>query len=171
MFVVFTICFVIGVVALIGAFAVGEVADLGGGHADVLPFLSLTTLATALFGFGAGGVAATLADAPRLVAVIAALALAAVLVVVTRGLLLPYLLKQQDNSHIGRASYHGLLGTVTLTIAAEGWGEVSFVDAEGNRVQAKAVSAQPMVLTTGTTVYIADVDDQYLHVVTVDDAI
>ncbi|MDJ0113045.1 hypothetical protein QM646_41765, partial [Rhodococcus erythropolis] len=121
--------------------------------------------------FGAGGVAATLADAPTLVAVIAALALAAVLVVVTRGLLLPYLLKQQDNSHIGRASYHGLLGTVTLTIAAEGWGEVSFVDAEGNRVQAKAVSAQPMVLTTGTTVYIADVDDQYLHVVTVDDAI
>jgi hypothetical protein len=63
------------------------------------------------------------------------------------------------------------LGTVTLTIAAEGWGEVSFVDAEGNRVQAKAVSAQPMALTTGTTVYIADVDDQYLHVVTVDDAI
>lgn len=171
MFVVFTICFVIGVVALVGAFAVGEVADLGGGHADGLPFLSLTTLATALFGFGAGGVAATLADAPTLVAAIAALALAAVLVVVTRGLLLPYLLEQQDNSHIGRASYSGLLGTVTLTIAAEGWGEVSFVDAEGNRVQAKAVSAQPMALTTGTTVYIADVGDQYLHVVTVDDAI
>ena len=39
MFVVFTICFVIGVVALVGAFAVGEVADLGGGHADGLPFL------------------------------------------------------------------------------------------------------------------------------------
>src|SRR3546814_13103649 len=79
MFVVFTICFVIGVVALVGAFAVGEVADLGGGHADGLPFLSLTTLATALFGFGAGGVAATLADAPTLVAAIAALTLAAVL--------------------------------------------------------------------------------------------
>ena len=97
MFVVFTICFVIGVVALVGAFAVGEVADLGGGHADGLPFLSLTTLATALFGFGAGGVAATLADAPTLVAAIAALSLTAVLVVVTRGLLLPYLLELQDN--------------------------------------------------------------------------
>ncbi|MGC0362023.1 membrane protein implicated in regulation of membrane protease activity [Rhodococcus sp. 27YEA15] len=168
---IFTLCFVVGIVALVGAFAVGEVADFGGGHADGLPFLSLTTLATALFGFGAGGLAAHLIGASTPLAVVVAVVVAGILVAVTRGLLMPYILRQQDNSHIGRTSYQGLLGTVTLTISPADWGEISFVDPDGNRVQAKAVSAQPIALTTGTTVYIADVDDQYLHVVTVDDAI
>ncbi|MDI9918266.1 hypothetical protein [Rhodococcus sp. IEGM 1379] len=164
-------CFVIGAVALIGAFAVGEVTDLGSGHGDGLPFLSLTTLATALFGFGAAGAVATIAHLSTPIALTAALALGISLVATTRGLILPYLLKQQDNSHISRTSYVGLLGTVTLTIMPERCGEVSFADTEGNRVHATAISLHRAPLTTGTIVYIADVDDQYLRVVTVDDAI
>ncbi|QNG19973.1 hypothetical protein G4H71_14705 [Rhodococcus triatomae] len=165
----FVICLVVGMVALLGAFLVGELADLGA-DVDGLPFLSLTVVATGLFGFGAGGVAGTWAGLGTVAATLLAVGLAIVLVVGTRGLLLPYLLRQQANSHIGRTSYIGSIGTVTLAVEPGGWGEVSFVDPEGNRVLGRAVSDEPVALTPATTVYIADVDDQYLHVVAIDDA-
>lgn len=171
MTIVFAVCFVVGLVGLLGTFVVGEVGDIGGGHGDGLPFLSLTTIATAAFGFGAGGWLAALLDAHVVVAFGAAVVGAAVLVLLVRGLLLPYLLRQQSNSHIGRASYIGGLGRVTLEISAQGWGEISFVDSEGTRVQARAINSGTGALAAGTTVYIADVDEEYLHVVAVDDAI
>ncbi|NLG56298.1 MAG: hypothetical protein GX542_11755 [Rhodococcus sp.] len=167
----FIICLVIGVVAIGGSFLVGEVADVaaGDGGGEGLPFLSLTVVATALLGFGVGGTAGMWTGLGTVPSTLLAVGLAAVLVVGTRGVLLPYLLRQQSNSHIGRASYIGAIGTVTLAVEPGGWGEVSFVDPEGNRVLGRAVSSETSALSPTTTVYIADVDDQYLHVVAVDD--
>ncbi|SNT45856.1 NfeD family protein [Rhodococcoides kyotonense] len=171
MLTVFIVCFVVGIVGLLGTFTVGEISDFGSGHGEGLPFLSLTTVATAAFGFGAGGWITAALSSSDLAASAVGAALAVVLVISTRGLLIPYMLRQQDNSHISRTSYIGLLGTVTLPVDAEGWGEVSFADAEGNRVGARAISSQGTSLARGITVYIADVDDTYLHVVPVGDAI
>ncbi|OZF07319.1 NfeD family protein [Rhodococcoides fascians] len=171
MLTVFIVCFVVGVVGLVGTFTVGEYSDLGDSHGDGVPFLSLTTIATALFGFGAAGWISALTELPDPIAALVGIAVAAGLVIVTRGLFVPYMIRQQDNSHIGRASYIGLLGTVTLDVTADGWGEVSFADGEGNRVGARAVSSGKVALPRGVTVYIADVDDTYLHVVAVDDVV
>lgn len=167
----FIVCFVVGIVGLLGTFTIGEFSEIGEGHGEGLPFLSLTTVATALFGFGAGGWISALISVPSPVAAVIGLGVAAALVLATRGLLIPYMIRQQDNSHIGRTSYIGLLGTVTLDVKADGWGEVSFADSEGNRVGARAISSGKVTLPRGVTVYIADVDDNYLHVVPVDDAI
>jgi hypothetical protein len=62
-----------------------------------------------------------------------------------------------------------LLGTVTLEVPVDGWGEVAFVDSDGTRVRARAVTAEPEALSKTTRVYIADVDADYVHVVAVPD--
>ncbi len=94
-------------------------------------------------------------------------ACAAVLVAALNGLLLPYMRRQQSNSHRGRSSYVGLLGTVTLEVPPGGWGEVSFVDADGNRVFSRAKSDETAALPKATRVYIADIDPDFVHVVAV----
>jgi hypothetical protein len=90
-----------------------------------------------------------------------------VLVFTLNGLLLPYMRRQQSNSHRGRSSYVGLLGTVTLEVPPGGWGEVSFVDADGNRVFSRAKSDEADALPKATRVYIADIDPDFVHVVAV----
>ena len=163
--------FAVGVVALLGSLVVGEFADVGhAGHGDSAPFLSLTTIATAIFGFGAGGLGAGLLDVSEPILLLTGVAFAIVLVVAFRGLLLPYLLRQQSNSHFGRASYVGLLGRVELTIPVDGWGEVSLIEPAGGRVRVRAKSAEPDPLPPATQVYVADVDDEFVHVVAVPDA-
>lgn len=172
MSVAFVVCFVVGLVAIVGSLVVGELGDLVGGvDGDVggVPILGPTTIATALFGVGAGGLAATGFDLAAAPAWLAAVSGGVVLVALTRGLLLPYLLRQQANSHVGRASYVGALGTVTLALVGDDWGEVSFTDGDGSRVRARAVTAEPGDLPVGTRVYIADVDRDYVHVVAVPD--
>lgn len=141
----------------------------GGGHAtsDGLPFLSLTSLSAALLGAGAGGLISTWAGLGGLAAGGVALASAISLLVLLQGLLLPYLRRQQSNSHQGRISYIGLLGTVTLEVPVDGWGEVAFVDADGNRVRSRAVTPEPQPLMKSTRVYISDVDADVVHVVSV----
>ena len=170
--------------AYVAAFAVGGIAlvvtlllgDVGGGHDigndvghDGLPFLSLTSLSAAILGAGAGGLLSTWAGMSALGAGLVAVGTAAALVLILQGGLMPYLRRQQANSQRGRASYIGRLGTVTLEIPTEGWGEVSFADADGNRVRARAVTAEPAALLKATRVYIADVDADYVHVVAVPD--
>ncbi len=168
----FLACLAMGLVGLVGMIIVGEVGSDGPGAGDAaegLPFLSLTTAATALFGVGLGGSATLLAGGAGGVAAIAAAGCAIVLVFLTRGVLLPYLLRQQSNSHIGRHSYIGLTGTVTIAIEPGQWGEISFTDIEGSRVRARAVSAEPGPLPVNTPVYIGDVDDDNVHVVAIPD--
>ena len=91
------------------------------------------------------------------------------LVLGLQGVLLPYLHRQESNSHRGRSSYVGLLGTVTLDVPVGSWGEVAFVDADGNRVRSRAITAEPGPLPKSTRVYIAEVDADYVHVVAVPD--
>ncbi|RDI32636.1 hypothetical protein DEU38_103373 [Rhodococcus sp. AG1013] len=168
---IYLACLAMGLVGIVGTLVVGEtgsdVGDTDGGSG--LPFLSLTTVATALFGVGVGGSGASVAGGSGLVAALTATAGAIVLVGLTRGVLLPYLLRQQSNSHIGRQAYIGLVGTVTIPIAPGGWGEVAFTDTEGNRVRARAVSAEAVMLPVDARVYIGDIDADNVHVVAVPD--
>jgi len=159
--------------AYVAAFVVGGVAVLSAllltdiGHGDGMPFLSLTGLSAALLGAGTGGLVGTWTGLGALPAGLVAVGSAAALVFTLNGLLLPYMRRQQSNSHRGRVSYIGLLGTVTLDVPVDGWGEVSFVDADGNRVRSRAKSSEPAALTKSTQIYIADVDNDFVHVVAV----
>ncbi|MDI9903729.1 hypothetical protein QM716_28085 [Rhodococcus sp. IEGM 1409] len=85
-------------------------------------------MATALFGFGAGGVAATLADAPTLIAVMAdshwpPFSLSSLAAPFSLISLSNKIIRTSDEIHTP-----DFWVRVTLTISAEGWGEVSFVD-------------------------------------------
>lgn len=172
---VYLAAFVVGGIAILTAFLLADVGgghgghfDVGGGH-DGLPFVSLTSLSAAVLGAGTGGLIATWAGLGGLVSGVVALISAIALLLGLQGVVLPYLRRQQSNSQLGRASYVGLLGTVTLDIPVGGWGEVAFVDGEGNRVRYRAVTAETAPLTKATRVYIADVDADHVHVVAVPD--
>ena len=166
--VVFGVVFAIGLLALLAALFAGEIGEVGEiGDDGGLPFLSLTTLATALFGFGAGGLGADLTGLPTPAAIGIGAGTAAVLVGIFRGLLLPYMLRQQSNSHFGRASYLGMTGRVELPIAPDGWGEITIVDPDGARVRLKARSEETATLKAGEQVYICDIDAEYVRVVSI----
>lgn len=164
--------FTVGAIAVLSALLLAEF-DIGGGQGghnpDGLPFVSLTSLSAALLGAGAGGLVGTWADLGGVLSGVIAAVCAVVLLLGLQGLVLPYLRRQQSNSHMGRISYIGLLGTVTLEVPRDGWGEVAFVDADGNRVRSRAVTAEPHALRKATQVYIADVDADVVHVVAVPD--
>lgn len=128
----------------------------------------LSALLLADFGHG-GGLIGGWAGLGGLGAALVALVSALVMVLALQGVLLPYLRRQQSDSQRGRSSYVGLLGTVTLDVPVDGWGEVAFVDTDGNRVRARAIGPEQALLPKSTRVYIADVDAEYAHVVTVPD--
>jgi hypothetical protein len=160
--VIYLAAFIVGAVAVLSALLMVDV-----GHGDGMPFLSLTSLSVLLLGAGTGGLTGTWLHLGAPVTAAIAAACAVILVFALNGLLLPYLRRQQANSHKGRASYIGLLGTVTLDVPAGGWGEVSFVDADGNRVHSRAKTSEPAALPKSTQVYIADVDPDFVHVVAI----
>lgn len=167
MMAVYLALFVVGAIAVLAALAL---TDFGGhgGH-DALPFLSLTSVSAGLLGAGTGGLVTTWAGLGDVVTIVVAVVSALVLIGLIQGVVLPYLRRQESNSHTGRASYIGLLGTVTLDVPVDGWGEVAFVDADGTRVRARAVTSEPSALLKATHVYIADVDADFVHVVSVPD--
>ncbi|WP_029112727.1 NfeD family protein [Mycobacterium sp. URHB0044] len=161
-------------VLFLAAFAVGALGVLSAlffdfGHGDGLPFLSLTSMSAALLGAGTGGLVADWSGLGDVGSGVVAALSAVALIAVLHAVVMPYIRRQQANSHQGRASYIGLLGTVTLELPAGGWGEVSFVDTGGNRVRARAKSTETDPLPKATPVYIADVDADYIHVVAVPD--
>lgn len=159
---VYLAAFVVGGIAVLAALLLADV-----GHGDGMPFLSLTSLSVALLGAGTGGLVGTWLGMGALWSAGLAAACAIVLVFTLNGLLLPYMRRQQSNSHRSRSSYVGLLGTVTLEVPPGGWGEVSFVDPDGNRVFSRAKSDEAAALPKATRVYIADIDPDFVHVVAV----
>ena len=159
---IYLAAFIVGAVAVLSALLLADV-----GHGDGMPFLSLTGLSVLLLGAGTGGLVGTWLRLGAVLTPVLAASCAIVLVFALNGLLLPYMRRQQSNSHKGRASYIGLLGTVTLDVPADGWGEVSFVDADGNRVHTRAKTDESAALPKATQVYIADVDADFVHVVAV----
>lgn len=164
---IYLACLMMGLIGIVGALVGGDTGADGGDSGGGLPWRGLTTLATAFLGVGAGGCAATALGAGTIGAALSGAGSAIALVAVVQGLLLPYVLRQQSNSHIGRQDYIGLIGTVTLPIAPSSWGEVTFTDPDGTRVRGRAVSAEPVILPAGAVVYIGDVDDIYLHVISI----
>jgi membrane-bound ClpP family serine protease len=150
---------------IVGALGVLSALIVDTGHGDGMPFLSLTGLAAGLLGAGTGGLVSGWAGLGTLASGIVALLCALVLIAALQLVALPYLRRQQSNSHRGRWSYIGLLGTVTLEVPAGGWGEVTFVDPDGNRVRSRARNSAPQALLKSTPVYITDVDDQYVYVI------
>ncbi|WP_370500711.1 hypothetical protein NWT09_06780 [Mycolicibacterium sp. jd] len=168
---VYLAAFGVGGIAVLTALVLTDF-DLGNGFGpDGLPFLSLTSMSAGLLGAGTGGLIATWLGLGTMSAAIVALVSGVILIGALQGVVLPFLRRQQSNSQRGRASYIGLLGTVTLDVPADGWGEVAFVDADGNRVRARAVTAEPDTLTKSTPVYIADVDAEFIHVVAITGAV
>jgi membrane protein implicated in regulation of membrane protease activity len=157
--------FIVGGIAVLSALLLADLGH-GAGH-DGLPFISLTSVSAALLGAGAGGLIATWAGLGALLSGLIALTTAVTLVLVLQGVLMPYLRRQESNSHRGRSSYVGLLGTVTLDVPVGSWGEVAFVDADGNRVRSRAITSEPGPLPKSTRVYIAEVDADYVHVVAI----
>lgn len=163
--------FIVGGIAVLSALLLADVGS-GAGHGlghDGLPLLSLTGISAALLGAGAGGLISSWAGLGTVGSGLVAIGAAVVLVFALNGLLLPYLHRQESNSQRSRSSYVGLLGTVTLDVPVGSWGEVAFVDSDGNRVRARAITSESDVLAKDTSVYIADVDADYLHVVAVPD--
>lgn len=158
---VYLAAFAVGAIALLTALLLTDI-----GH-DGMPFLSLTGVAAALVGTGAGGLVGTWAGFGALPAGALGLGTGATLAFILHGVALPYLRRQESNSQHARSAYIGLLGTVTIDVPPGGWGEVAFVDPDGNRVRSRAISPEPQALTKATRVYIADVDADYLHVVAV----
>jgi hypothetical protein len=154
--------FVVGGIAVLSALLLTDI-----GHGDGMPFLSLTGLSAALLGAGTGGLIGTWVGLPALAGGLIAGGSAVALVVALNGLFVPYLRRQEANSHRGRSSYIGQLGTVTLDVPVGGWGEVSFVDVDGNRVRSRAKTSETQALPKSTPIYIADVDADFVHVVAV----
>ncbi|MGV9803717.1 hypothetical protein ACWDTP_37295, partial [Mycobacterium sp. NPDC003449] len=101
--------FIVGGIAVLSALLLADV-----GHGDGMPFLSLTGISAALVGAGTGGMVGTWAGLGAFGSAVLAAVCAVALVALLNGVLLPYLRRQQSNSHKGRSSYIGLLGTVTL---------------------------------------------------------
>jgi len=163
--------FIIGAIAVLSALLLADFGH-GVGHGidhSGMPFLSLTGLSAALLGAGAGGLIGGWAGLSALGACLVGLGSAVVMVLALQGVLVPYLRRQQSNSQRSRSSYVGLLGTITLDVPVDSWGEVAFVDADGNRVRSRAISSESSLLPKSTRVYIADVDADYVHVVAVPD--
>ncbi|MFL0179693.1 MULTISPECIES: hypothetical protein [unclassified Mycobacterium] len=158
---VYLAAFAVGAIALLTALLLTDI-----GH-DGMPFLSLTGMSAALVGTGAGGLVGTWAGFSALPAGALGLGTGVTLALILHGVVLPYLRRQESNSQHGRSAYVGLLGTVTIDVPPGGWGEIAFVDPDGNRVRSRAISPEPQTLAKATRVYIADVDADYLHVVAV----
>lgn len=163
----FLLCFIVGAVALIGTLLIGEFGSSAGHPSDGLPFLSLTSIASVIFGFGAIGGAAQLAQLSEPVSIAVGVAGGCVLVGAFRGLLVPYMVRQQSNSHFGRTDYLGRIAVIEIAIPAGGWGQVSVADPYGGRVRLKARSSESVDLATRTEVVITDLDPEFVHVVAV----
>lgn len=164
----FLITFVVGLAVLVGTAVFGEL-EIGDGDGPLGGLLSVTAVSTVLFGWGASGLLLDAAsDLPDLVVALLAVAPAAGLLLVFRGLLLPWMARQQSNSHAGRTAYIGRTGQVRVAIPADGWGEVTFLDESGALTAAKAVTAEPAGIAAGHEVYIADVDADAVHVVAIE---
>lgn len=165
----FLIAFVVGLAVLIGTAIFGEL-EIGDGDGLFGGLLSITAIATFLFGWGAAGLLLSAAgDLPDVFVALLALLPAAGLVGVFRGLLLPWMARQQSNSHGGRETYIGRTGHARIAIPADGWGEVVFLDEAGALTAAKAVTAEPDGIAAGQEIYIAEVEDDVVHVVAIAD--
>jgi membrane-bound ClpP family serine protease len=129
---------------------------------DSTPPLRILAGETGLIGVGVGGLTGAWAGFDSLgsglitVAVTAALVLALYCVVFPR-------MRRRRAIH-DRAGYVGLSATVTRDVPADDFGEVSFVDSEGNQVRLPAKSDEAATLTKSTRVHIIAVDDEFIHV-------
>ena len=111
---------------------------------------------------GAGGLIGTWAGLDSLGSAIVAIVGWAVLMLALYAAVLPYLRRRRERRD--RAGYIGLGGTVTRDVLAGDFGEVSFVDNDGNRVRLPAKSSAAAALPKSTRVYITAVDDEFVHV-------
>ncbi len=164
---IFIIAAVVGAVTVLSAFLLTDF-DFGA-DSDLLPHISMSSIAAGVFGFGSTGLIASGLGVPSpLTWALAGVAGFGILWAFN-GLFLPYLHRQEANSHSGRTDYIGKTATVTLDIEPDGWGEVSLVDRDNNRVQTRAKVAQDgdRVLSKSERVIVADVDADYVYVVAV----
>ncbi|WP_159103249.1 NfeD family protein [Tsukamurella sp. 1534] len=162
---VFAVCAVVGVLALIASLVLGD-TDFGGGDVDGgLPWLSAPALAAAVGVFGVVGwplYAGTAIERPVVVLIAAGAGIGAyaLLMVVLRAMR-----RAQTGTVAGLRAAVGRTATVTMSIPAGGWGQVSYLDAESVRATTTAVLAKgDGTAADGSRVLIVDVDGDRLVV-------
>ena len=134
----FVVTIVIGfleVVSTLANFSVLRLRDREG------PPFRLMVQAVGLLAAGIGGLAMTLADIGTVGFSIVTVVSLAVLLAIVYKLVLPSLNRRMGRRD--RTGYVGLGATVTRDVAADGFGEVEFVDKAGNRVRLPRRAAHP----------------------------
>jgi hypothetical protein len=159
--IIFLIVGIAGLSFLVLSLVLGEIMEIF--HADTgddLSWLSVKALAAAAVGVGSVGFAASysyglpefwswpLAAAGGVVAYLCAVRM------------VRWFFAQQYNSLIGRDSYVGCTGSVSLEISPENFGQVSFRNKQGALVQERATCADAYgVLYYGTRIIIVGIND------------
>lgn len=161
-----------GLVFLVVNLLLGEVFDLS----EDLDFdfegepswFNLKAIAAGAIGFGIVGFLSVRTGLSVLFIVALAIVGFLVMLVASLFLVLRPLFRQQSNSQLGRSSYIGLIGTISLAVEADGWGQVQFTDRNGALVKERAVSHDGAAVATGTSVVIREVGESSVVVVVVE---
>jgi membrane protein implicated in regulation of membrane protease activity len=154
---------VAGLILLIGGSLFGHDHDAGGhdGHLDAghdvagdaeptVSIFSLKVIGTFIMGFGAGGAIAVQYGADPLAASAVGLA-SGVLIGLLMYLVMRLIYGQQSTSIIATESAVGHVGTVTVSIASDGLGEVD-LDLHGQHRSFLARAAAPITIARGRQV-------------------
>jgi hypothetical protein len=147
-------------------------AGTDSGATEIPSFFSLSVISSILVGFGLAGYLTLWGGVPLVAAVFCAIAGGVLLgFVVYYGLIRP-LAKQQSSDMLGRQTYAGSEAVVTLRIPADGgFGEVSFVDSNGARVNQCAWphDKRAQAIPDGTKVLIIEVTPDGVTVTPLDE--
>ncbi|MBP9738150.1 hypothetical protein KBD20_00505 [Candidatus Saccharibacteria bacterium] len=131
-------------------------------------WFNLKAIAAGAIGFGIFGYLSVRAGIPVLFTLALAIVGFFVLLIASLFLVLRPLFRQQSNSQLGRSSYIGLMGSITLAVQADGWGEVQFTNTNGSLVTERAIAHDGAGIPTGTSVVITDVGETNVTVVVVE---
>lgn len=163
---------VLGFLVLVVSLLFGELLEFGDGFdidfdgdveldsgldSPTPSWLNAKVLAASMVGFGAFGYVAAQVNPPLSLDWLAA---AAGFFLVGFGALVfvvKPLAKQQSNSLLGRSSFVGSVGTISLSIPNHGVGQVIFTDKNGARAVQPAITTDGQAMPADTSVLIIDI--------------
>lgn len=154
-----------GFALLVLSLVLGEIFEFGdhdvdfGGDADhsAVSWFSTKLLGVGMVGLGGFGYLAASYGAPAPLAWLTAILAFFAVAFGTFFLVLKPLSRQEANSLLNKESYVGREGKVSLTIPAEGVGQIVFRDQNGGRVVTQAVSSDERAIPSDTLIYIVAV--------------
>lgn len=166
----FTLATTIGIGVLILSLLVGELFDFIGGHVavDGPSWMASSVLSAAFAAFGISGLVAIGSGAGGGWSLAIGIGVGLLIGYVVVNFIHKPLARQQGNSMLSSTSYVGITAEVTLGIPPGGFGEVSFIDANGARVSRSACLSIPSGadVKRGTSVVIDTVEGHVVSVTT-----